>query len=223
MRLVTLLGAGLLLAGQAQGSTIASSTFAADTEGWTSNTPAEISWQSSGGNPGGYIQFLDATANSTYIYAPGSFLGNYLTLGVTSLSFDADIFAETGVSVVGKYELDLSGPGGAASFFGAQPSTSYPTGWVNVLVPIANTVTPPAGWTLASGTWLGLLANVTQVGIPIELVTNVTIPGDTDREGIDNVALSGSGSVPEPSVILLMSGGLLALGVFRKVTRRENR
>lgn len=200
----------------AQATTLAISTFDTGLDGWTSNTPAEISWQSLGGNPDGYVRFGDLTANGTYIYAPAAFLGNYLSLGVNSISFDVNIFAETGVSVVGPYEVDLSGPGGAAHFFGTQPSTSYPTGWITVDASITNAVSAPSGWTVTSGTWLGLLGNVTQLGIPIELVTNVHIPGDTDFEGIDRVTLSGT-ATPEPSVVLMLTSGLLSLGVLRKI------
>lgn len=44
-------------------------------------------------------------------------------------------------------------------------------------------------WTVTSGTWEQLLANVTDLQIDIELVSNASIPGDTDIEGIDNIAL----------------------------------
>ena len=43
------------------------STFDTDLDGWTSNTPAEIEWAPTGGNPNGYVQFNDATGNTTYI------------------------------------------------------------------------------------------------------------------------------------------------------------
>ncbi len=40
---------------------------------------------------------------------------------------------------------------------------------------------------MTSGTWTGLLANVTDMQIDIELVSNSSIP--TDVEAIDNVAV----------------------------------
>jgi hypothetical protein len=66
-----------------------------------------------------------------------------------------------------------------------------------------------ADWTINSGTWSGLLANVTQLQIPMELVTNDTIPGDTDHEGIDNVILSTS--TPEPASLALFGCGIAGL------------
>ena len=204
----------------AQASTLASSTFDTGLDGWTSNTPTQISFQSTGGNPGGYIQFNDATGASTVVFAPAAFLGNYLSEGVASISFDDNIIAETGVSSVGRYEIDLSGPGGSASFFGAQPSTTYPTGWVNVDASITDATTPPTGWHVNSGTWQGLLANVTELEIPIELVTNDEIPGDTDVEGIDNVTLkNGVASAPEPSTVWLLAFGVVLGYAVRRIRR----
>jgi hypothetical protein len=156
---------------QADADTFASSTFGTGLDGWTSNTPSQIAWQSTGGNPGGYIQFTDASSASTDVWAPASFLGNYASLGVSSISFDDNIISETEVQSVGQYEIDLSGPGGSATFLGNQPPATYPTGWIAVTAAIS-VGAPPSGWTVDSGTWLGLLADVTQVQIPIELVTN---------------------------------------------------
>ena len=208
--------------GAANAGIVASSSFATDLDGWTSNTHAEISYQSTGGNPGGYIQFTDNTAASTNVFAPSKFLGNYLANGVSSLSFDFNIFAETHIQTLFPYEADLSGPGGSATFLGPMPASVYPTGWVTVTAQISNTATPPAGWTVNSGTWLGLLANVTQVQIPIELITNVTIPGDTDIEGIDNVILTSTG-IPEPASLATLGFGLLGLKLLRRLKRAGSR
>jgi hypothetical protein len=52
-----------------QAGIIASSTFDTGLGDWTSNTPSQIAWQSTGGNPGGYIQFTDASSASTVCLA----------------------------------------------------------------------------------------------------------------------------------------------------------
>lgn len=204
---------------EAEADVIASSTFGADLGGWTSNTPSQIAWQSTGGNPGGYLQFTDASGDSTVVLAPASFLGNYASLGVSSISFDDNIIAETLVGTVYPYEIDLSGPGGSATFLGNQPPSTYPTGWITVTAAIS-TGAPPSGWTVNSGTWLGLLANVNQVQIPIELITNSGSTGTyTDVEGIDNVTLTGSpASVPEPASLSLMF--TVVLGLAWRLRRR---
>ena len=208
---------------EAQAGVIASSTFDTGLDGWTSNTPSQIAWQSTGGNPGGYIQFTDASGDSTVVWASSSFLGNYASLGVSSISFDDNIIAETQVQSVGQYEIDLSGPGGSATFLGNQPPATYPTGWIAVTAAIAVDA-PPSGWTVTSGTWLGLLANVTQVQIPIELVTNSQSGSWTDVEGIDNVTLTGSpASTPEPASLSLMFAGAGVLGLAWLLRRARRR
>jgi hypothetical protein len=151
---------------------------------WTSNTPAEIRRESSGGNPGGFIQFTDKSSASTYVDAPALFHGSYASLdGAGYITYQHNIISETGVTAYSPYEIRLSGPGGAAKFDGTTP-TSATTGWVTVVAPLVS-----GDWTVTSGTWAALLANVTDLQIDIELVTNQTIPGDTDIEGIDNIAL----------------------------------
>jgi len=164
--------------------TIASSLFKTGLDKWKSNTPAEIAWASSGGNPDGYVQFTDATSAGTYIDAPTTYHGSYAALnGAGYITYQHQIFSETGVTAYSPYEVRLSGPGGAAKFDGTTPNSAT-SGWVTVVAPLVS-----GDWTVTSGTWSALLANVTDLQIDIELVTNQTIPGDTDIEGIDNIAL----------------------------------
>jgi len=191
---------------------IAESTFNTSLDGWASNTPSQISWSKTGGNPGGFILFEDTTNDWTVVNAPATFLGNYSALNsVGTIAFDHKIIAETGIQSLSPYEVDLSGPGGSATWTGATPKGV--TGWVTLNVPLVQ-----SDWTINSGTWTGLLADVTQLQIPIELVTNDTIPGDTDHEGIDNVILSSS--APEPASLTLIGTGIAAIGGFAIRRRR---
>jgi hypothetical protein len=193
----------LLVPHSTQAGIIAESTFDTSLDGWTSNTPSQISWSKTGGNPGGFMLFEDATGDSTVVDAPSAFLRNYSALnGVGTISFDDKVIAETGIQSISPYEIDLSGPGGSATWTGATPKGV--TGWVTLNVPLVQ-----SDWKIDSGTWKGLLANVTQLQIPIELVTNDTIPGDTDHEGIDNVILSSS--APEPASLTLIGSGITVL------------
>jgi len=194
---------------------IAESTFDTSLDGWTSNTSSQISWSKTGGNPGGFILFEDTTNAWTVVDAPSAFLGNYSALNdVGTISFDHKIIAETGIQSLSPYEVDLSGPGGSATWTGATPTGV--TGWVTVNVPLVK-----SDWTINSGTWSGLLANVTQLQVPMELVTNDTIPGDTDHEGIDNVILSSS--APEPASLTLIGSGVATLGGWTIRRRRSAR
>jgi hypothetical protein len=75
---------------------------------------------------------------------------------------------------------------------------------------------------LESGTWAGLLANVTTFEIPIELVTNDQSSPWTDIEGIDNVVLSNSVSqTPLPAALPLFAGGLGMVGFLARRKQRK--
>lgn len=191
MRGLAALGAVALLCGPgpARSATcrpkaVTASTFNTGLQSWTSNTPTQIAWQATGGNPGGFVQFTDMSSATTYIDAPAAYHGSWSALdGAGYLTYQHDIISETGVTGYSPYQVNLSGPGGAATFYGATPSAAS-TGWQTIVAPLVS-----ADWTVTSGTWSALLANVTDLQIVIDLVSNATIPGDTDIEGIDNVAL----------------------------------
>jgi hypothetical protein len=124
----------LLLPTPSRAGIIAESTFDTSLDSWTSNTPAQISWSKTGGNPGGFILFEDVTNDWTVVDAPKTFLGNYTALnGVGTISFDHKIIAETGIQSLSPYEVDLSGPGGSATWLGTTPKGV--TGWVTENVP----------------------------------------------------------------------------------------
>jgi hypothetical protein len=162
---------------------LAKSTFATDLDGWTSNTPAEIAWQATGGNPSGVVVFSDQTNAGTYIEAPAKFLSPAIPYAKLSgkgyISWQHKIGKESGVNAVGPYEIRLSGPGGAAKFDGSVPPVT-PSAFQTIAAPLLE-----ANWTVTSGTWSALLANVTDMQIDIELVSNNTT--NEDVEYIDNV------------------------------------
>jgi hypothetical protein len=194
---------------EAQASTLVSSTFDTSLDGWTSTTtPSQIAWQSTGGNPGGYVQFTDTTADSTAIQAPSKFLGNYITTGVAAISFDHNIFsAPNQAEPVVPYQLAIFGPGGSARWVGSTPSiATLPTGWVTLSASISD-AGPTSGWTLLSGDWAALLADVTSLTVQIELVNGA------DVDGVDNVILSG-GATPLPATLPLFATGLGAMGLL---------
>lgn len=198
---------------------IAKSTFDSSLDGWSSsNSPAsQVTWDSSGGNPDGYAKFVDAGDGVTYLVAPttatSKWIGNYLAEGLNGgvLSFDHKIFSSGTGDTYNKYEVMLSGPGGSATWTGETAAvTDFKTPWVTVDVPLNPS---NAGWMVTSGSWRGLLQDVTSLEIRMELVDN-NHPGasDKDTEGIDNIYLK---SVPEPAGLTLAGLSLLGAGVAR--------
>ena len=162
---------------------LANTTFASDLDGWTSNTPAQVVWQATGGNPGGVALFTDQSADGTYIDAPSKFLSPavpYTSLsGKGYISWQHKMGPQANVESISPYEIRLSGPGGAAKFDGSVPAVK-PEKYYTVVAPLAQ-----ADWTVTSGTWAALLANVTDMQIDIELVTNNGNFNDT--EYMDNI------------------------------------
>jgi PEP-CTERM motif len=200
------------------------STFDMGLDGWsglaTQGPASQYSWGATGGNPGGYFDFIDQASTSGAIAAPVKFLGNWSALnGVGSLRWDA-IIVNTGgdPSLFGPFDADISGPGGSATFATSTNATLVGQ-WVTTTAPITQ-----ANWTLTSGTWTGLLADVTSLNISIEGVTNIhnpTVQNPGDHDGIDNVILQGSIGIPEPASLTLV--GLGAVCTLATLSRRRRR
>jgi hypothetical protein len=199
-------------------------TFDTGLDGWTgdpSQGPAsQYSWGPSGGNPGGYFNFIDQAPTSGTIDAPSQFRGNWSSYnGTGTLSWDHIIFSTGGdVTSYGPFQANISGPGGSAQFTTAV-NDSVVGQWLTVTAPIKQT-----DWSLTSGTWTGLLADVTSLSIVIELVTNGFTPSPThegDHDGIDNVILANS-AVPEPSGLTLAFLSF-AFGVAARFRRRRRK
>jgi hypothetical protein len=75
--------------------------------------------RASGGNPGGYITFVDlagAPVGNPGMIAPSPFLGSYAVLG-TDIAFEFDARTETATGH--QPGFTLTGPGGEAFFSGS--------------------------------------------------------------------------------------------------------
>ena len=152
------------------------STFENDFDGWTSTVG--VNWQSSGGNPNGYLRFIDSgPANGGQLFAPSKFLGDWTSFdGSGQLSYDFRVF-QTGPPYFAR-GVRISGPGGTASWTG--PTATDQTGWTKSVVPIR-----ADAWTVSAGRWADILTNVTElfVGMPVS-------SSAVETTGIDNVLLS---------------------------------
>jgi hypothetical protein len=169
---------------------------------WSFQDTGGASNPGSGGDGGGYCLVADASAYS-YAFAPSRFLGDWSSLAVGGyLTIEVRVASASGTAFDVPEFIRLSGPGGVAA------------------VPMLTTALPPVGrlwkrytypldgsaWTVSSGTWAGLLANVTEVRIQTEFYSS------TEQIGIDNLGrMSAScGGIDEPVVIA--AAGLTSCG-----------
>ena len=192
--------------------TIAASDFSTDLDGW-STSPGDqwtLSFSATGGNPNGYARGADGLGEPSYFLAPPKFLGNWTALDVvpgnlvtSSLSWDAiSIALGPTPTPLSSYPLaKISGPGGSAIVESGLNVLPFEGQWRHQSIPIML-----GPWTLQSGTWLGLLANVTSVQISAEVVSNGSGPG-VEIWGLDNVRLTTV--VPELPTTFLTILGLL--------------
>ena len=172
------------------------SSFDNGADGWTWTTG--VTWQSGGGNPGGYLKFVDyGPAHGGQIIAPSRYLGNWSSMDSSGeIRFDFRIFA-TSHPVFPSGTPKISGPGGSAYWTGA-PVWTAPTSWLTYAVPIHASV-----WKVTSGTWSALLANVTELRILMPASSNAS-----ETTGVDNIVLRRNSS-PTVGMFQSASKGVL--------------
>jgi len=204
-------GLGILLSsGYAAAITVpVTSTFDTDADGWTLKAGHVGTYQyvSSGGNPGGYVQYTDTGSTAGHIVAPAKFLGDWSNLdGVGTLSWDHTVVQQgTGTTSV-PLRAFLIGSGGldAAYIDGGSPTIGS---WTTATADIVE-----ADWTVTSGTWAGLLANVTSLELRIEVFSGGVNP-PPEIEGIDNVILT---AIPLPATAWFFGSALGLIGWIRR-------
>jgi hypothetical protein len=153
------------------------STFDADLDGWTSNSPTELIWASSGITPGGYVHFDDGIGDGSFIWAPSKFLGDWSHLAGSIIIFNHRL-TTVGGGTTQPYEIRIFGDdGSSAEWSGNRPGGA--TDWVLVTVPLDE-----SEW-VVTGSWCNLLASVAELWIRIEMVED----SGNDAADLDNVCL----------------------------------
>lgn len=150
-------------------------------DGWTHVGSGNLSHAASGGNPLGFARYDDVSGpgGDGFLIAPAKFLGDWSSLnGQGELRWNHRIVRLGDSPTVVASRARLLGPGGEAFYSGP----SHTTAWTAFAVPIRS-----SSWTMVSGNWNSLLAQVSTLQIRIEAVHNGGAQLDID--GIDNVAI----------------------------------
>lgn len=218
------------------------STFDADFGGWTFASSPDFYWAASGGNPDGYVRFHDSGPAGNRAVAPVEFLGDWSALdGVGEISYDLRLSSmRICTDEIPPYEMlpfniDIAGPGGSAEWNGDTPSGVFD--WVRVVAPLVE-----SEWTLTSGTWAELLADVTRLRIAVEIVEtcagghligldNVCLFASAGFWGVGNAeasasrdqSLTAASSFNSMASILIPIGAVVLLGVLRRKVKNPGR
>jgi hypothetical protein len=167
--------AASVVVGAVPGFAQISSRFDSGFDGWA---PVffGFSWETQGGNPGGYIRFQES-GNPPFssLIAPAQYLGNWSALdGVGFFRYDFRLFSGTPDRTAG---LLVSGPGG--SMFWRQPLHVGLNGWQTVSAPICE-----ANWEISTGVWNNILNNVTEVRLAPDYFDHFA-----EITGVDNITI----------------------------------
>jgi hypothetical protein len=195
------------------------SSFNTSDEGWqvvsfTNLTTDDFSvlqtytptFNSSGGNPGGFISTTDQDDGDLTFSAPGKFLGN--VSAATGLSYD--LIYPVGAINYQPTDVILRGHG-ETLLWKASPDIVPVPAWMSVSVDFV----PSLEW--RAGTSNGLLATGSDFANVLGDLTGLFIRGEyttglVESPGLDNVRLVGAvASVPEPSSLLM--AGFAGAGV----------
>jgi Laminin B (Domain IV) len=183
------------------------STFDSGAEGWNAIDPTgdyTSTWQSAGGNPGGYLlgSETDPLGGTGYFYAPASWLGDLSAYGGGVLSYDLKVFEGSDYF----NDLDVILSNGAQSVSWSSEVNPVGGGWVTFKVQLTSA---NFGASLAS-----VLSNVTSFAIRGEMINGA------EAEGFDNVRLAAASGAPEASTWVMALLGFGTLGLVASRRRR---
>ncbi len=171
-------------------------TFDADAQGVTSFDGGDITWQATGGNPGGWLSLQDTTGGDMRLVLPAAGLGDWsMYLGGT-LSFDAKNANGDPADYFSFGQVAITGTTGSITLdIGADGQPPADGQWHHY-----STVLDAATW---GANLPSILGNVTDVKVTLEFHNGIS-----ESAGFDNFSVA---SVPEPSSVMLMIAGVAGL------------
>lgn len=192
--------------------TLAASSFAAGTQGWTAeNGAVNFHWVAAGGSPDGFIQADDPGGMGLWFFAaPSAYRGNMLAAYGGALFYSLTNNSSA-PPVMGSFaDVQLLGSNGILLAFGGGP---LPGAWTHYSVDL-----------IADGSWHvgsvgGAVATATDFAGVLGDLKSLRIRGDyrqrMDTTGLDSVLLL-SAPVPEPATAALLLAGLAVVAQFSR-------
>jgi gliding motility-associated-like protein len=164
------------------------STFNSDADGWTTIdnlTGSNPTYQSSGGNPGGYIEVVDGVqGTATYFNAPAKFLGNRSSSYGATFQFDLQVSITPNSSTAGVRLM-----GGGITLVKLLPSfPAVAPAWTSYTFKLDES----EGWRINNTS--GNIADAEDIKTVLSSLTAIAINGEystsaDDGGGLDNVVL----------------------------------
>lgn len=228
----------VLVAVSMNAGTIASSTFNTDREGWYSYSFALLgngapnflasfggqstpTWESTGGNPGGFIEQQDPDHGWQYFTAPAAFLGNQSAALNGSLTFDLIDLEDFGQSPNFGPTVGIT-DGTTVLVYGM---TTIATSWQSYMVTFPSSangwfVTSLDGQQATPAQLEAVLGNLSGLYIRADWFGGSQTENNGEIIGLDNVVLASPSGTPEPGTLVLLGSGVLGLA---SVARRKLR
>lgn len=171
-----------------------------------------VTYNTTGGNPGGYISATDPTGGSFYFQAPNAFLGDLSPYQGGTLSFDTFYTPHIDPWLS---DPDIILSNGTKTLYYSKGSNPDAT-WTHIGI----SLTPGAGWTV--GSFGGAAAGSSDFADVLSGATLLRIRGEyvngiVETTGLDNVVLA---PVPEPETWAMLLAGLAGLGARLRRRRR---
>jgi hypothetical protein len=169
-------------------------------------------FNTTGGNPGGYISTVDQDNGDLTFSAPGKFLGN--VSGATGLSYD--LIYPVGAINYQPTDVILMG-NGETLLWKSSPDLIPGPSWMSVHLDFV----PSTEWRV--GTSSGALATAADFANVLANLSGLFIRGEyttglVETPGLDNVRLAG---VPEPSTLTMLAIAGVTLAIIQQ--RRQAR
>jgi hypothetical protein len=165
------------------------------TNGWT--VGLNIGTGGPGGADDNFLQLTGGPASQLVALNSAQWSGNFIAAGVSSIAMDVKNLGEVGLSL----RLVFSDAGGNVAFSTVPQFLPVGPGWISIVLP-----TTVADLTAESGSVVAALQNATRLRIYHGV--DPEFPGDPvdGALGVDNIT-----ATPEPTSVVLLGSGLLAL------------